>query len=160
MQSSRGNRLKKGITAWLITWEWMGDHAKAEQKIAAILNPRWSSKRVREYVESIYVDSHYSIAERIAYAKTRSFNPYPAEFVRVSGVAWEGQITCGHNPWLFARLVSNLAAAGESDGHNGVIWSEQSVSDFENNCRKLGIGEHERIQSGIQVTRNLRYSRS
>jgi hypothetical protein len=67
MQSSN-RRSKKGIKAWLVKWEWAGDHAKPEREIAAILNPRWSPERVRKYVELIYVNSCYSIAERIAYA--------------------------------------------------------------------------------------------
>jgi len=114
-----------------VTWEWVGDHAKPERKIAAILNPHWSPDRVREYVEFIYANSHYSISEQIAYAKNRSFNPYPAEFMPVrGGVQWQGQIICGHNPWLFARLVDNLVATGESDDEDKVVWTERPKPDF------------------------------
>jgi hypothetical protein len=128
---SGSKRSIKGITAWLVTWEWVGDHAKPERKIAAILNPRWSPDRVREYVEFIYANSYYSISERIDYAKNRSFNPYPAEFMRVrGGVQWQGQIICGHNPWLFARLVDNLVATGESDDEDKVVWTERPKPDF------------------------------
>jgi hypothetical protein len=117
--------------AWLVTWEWEGAHAKPERRIAAILNPRWSPDRVRKYVELIYVNSCYSHSERIAYAKNRSFNQYPAEFVSVNGVPWEGEIICGHNPWLFARLVDNLAATGEPDDEEGVVWTERCKPDFD-----------------------------
>ncbi|MFA5115680.1 MAG: hypothetical protein WC486_00150 [Candidatus Omnitrophota bacterium] len=128
-------RSKKGIAAWLVTWECVGDHAKPERKIAAIFNPRWSAERIREYVELIYVNSYYSISERISYAKNRRFNPYPAEFARINGVTWQGQITCGPNPFLFARLVDNLVAADDSDDEERIVWTERPKPD----CNKLGI---------------------
>ena len=28
------------MKAWLVTWEWMGDHAAVQDRIASILNPR------------------------------------------------------------------------------------------------------------------------
>ena len=130
---------RKGITAWLVTWEWVGDHAKSKRKVAAILNPHCSPDRVQEYVEFIYVNSYYSISERIAYAKNRHFHPYPAEFVRVNGVPWQGQIICGHNPWLFARLVDNLAATDESDDEETIVWAERPNPDFDKIHRELGI---------------------
>jgi hypothetical protein len=137
MQSS--TKHKKGISAWLITWEYAGEHAKPERKIAAILNPRWSSDHVREYMELLYTSLCYTISERIAYAKNRSFNPYPAEYQRENGIPWQGQITCGHNPWLFARLVDDLAAKGDPDEEEQVQWSERPKPDFKKMARAMGI---------------------
>lgn len=79
----------------------------------------------------------------MAYAKNRTFNPYPAEFERVNGVTWEGQITCGHNPWLFARLVDNLANTGEPDDEATVVWTERPKPDFDKISRELGIHRDE-----------------
>jgi hypothetical protein len=135
---SSSKRSKKGITAWLATWDWLGNHAKPKRKIAAIINPHWSPDHVREYLELIYVNSYYSLPERIAYAKNRSFNPYPAEFVRVNGVPWQGQITCGHNPSLFARLVDNLAATTETDDEEKLVWTERSRPNFDKLSHDLG----------------------
>ncbi len=61
--------------AWLITWEWCGDHAKKADRIASILNYRISGPKVREYVERMYVNSEYSLSERLAYAKSAKNNP-------------------------------------------------------------------------------------
>lgn len=135
--SSKSSR--KGIKAWLVTWEGDGDHAKPERKIAAILNPHWWPRRVREYVEFIYVNSCYSVSERIAYAKNRSFNPYPAEFLHMNGVVWRDRITCGDNPLLYARVVDNLAATGEPDDEESVVWAERPEPDFDKISRALGI---------------------
>ena len=57
------------MVAWLITWEWVGDHAKVENKVAAILSYRLSGKIVREIVELLYANNYYTLRERVACAK-------------------------------------------------------------------------------------------
>lgn len=32
--------MKRNQKAWLLTWEWIGDHAAVEDRIAEILRPR------------------------------------------------------------------------------------------------------------------------
>ncbi len=129
-------RRGKGITAWLVTWNSVGED-NSPQSIAAVLNPHWSARRVRDLVEVIFVNSSYSLSERIGYAKNRSFNPYPAQFSGFNGVLWEGQIMCGANPWLFARLVDNLIV--DPDNENKVTWRERPRPDFEEAACRLGI---------------------
>jgi hypothetical protein len=107
-----------------VTWEHAGSHATPSQKIAAIYNPRWSAERVRQLVELIYVESAYSLYEQIEYANNRSFNPYPAKFGELTGIPWMGQIICGHNPWLFARLVDGLRVEDLS-GDEQAFWNER-----------------------------------
>jgi hypothetical protein len=43
--------------AWLVTWEWAGDHAKRTDKVVAIFGPRLGGERVRELVEFLYVQN-------------------------------------------------------------------------------------------------------
>ena len=102
-------RNKKGCVAWLVTWEWSGEHAMVDNKVAAILNWRWSAKKVAEYVEFIYAHNLYSNSEKIGLATGKLNNPYPVQRDTLKGVLWEGRMTCGHNPWLFARKVDNLS---------------------------------------------------
>jgi len=104
MKSAR----KRGRKAWLVTWEWSGDHAKREQKVAAVFRPQLSGKRVRELVECLYSFSEYTSRERMVFGLGLSPNPYPAQFGTIDGISWEGVISCGHNPWLEARLVDDL----------------------------------------------------
>ena len=104
MKSARQN----GRKAWLVTWEWSGDHAQREQKVAAVFRPQLSGKRVRELVECLYSFSEYTPRERMAFGLGLSPNPYPARFGTLDSISWEGVITCGHNPWLEARLVDDL----------------------------------------------------
>jgi hypothetical protein len=113
------------MKAWLVTWEWVGDHAKRADVIAALLNPRLSAKRVGDIVELLYANEYYSLGERMAYIPKKKKNPYPAVFGRVDGVQWRGQITCGHNPFLFARLVDDLRVAFDERGTEQATWKER-----------------------------------
>jgi hypothetical protein len=117
-------RKKKGCVAWLVTWEWSGDHAKVDNKVAAILNRRWSAKKVAEYVEFIYY-SEYSNSEKIGLATGKLSNPYPVRWDALDGVPWLGRMTCGHNPWLFARQADNLRVEENDSGLEEVLWDER-----------------------------------
>lgn len=132
-------RKRRGITAWLVTWEHSGAHAVPPRRVAAILNRRWSPDRVREVVELIYVMTYYSPAEQIAYAKDRSFNPYPAKFERVfGGPQWNGRIFCGHNPWLYARVAENILASSDMLDAE-ITWTERATPDWKAIFEKHGI---------------------
>ena len=71
------NRTKTGISAWLITWENLGEHAQPQEKVAAILSARFSGEKVRELVEVLYANSKYTPSERIDVVRNRRNNPYP-----------------------------------------------------------------------------------
>ena len=119
-------RKTRGISAWLITWESVSDHAKPTDVVAAVLNPRLSGRRVLEIVELLYANASYDTSERIAFVKSPQRNPYRAQFGKLhDGVPWEGEIICGHNPWLEARLVSNLRAERDADGLEQFVWEER-----------------------------------
>ena len=119
-------------SAWLVTWDWVGDHAKVEDPVAAILNYRTSPEKVRRFAELLYASEFYSHGEKLLFAKDRKRNPYPAEFGAVNGVPWQGQITCGHNPWLFARLVKNLSIEIDEQGEEQLDWNEVAKPTPEN----------------------------
>ncbi|MFP6888323.1 MAG: hypothetical protein VCF07_00995, partial [Nitrospinota bacterium] len=52
-------------------------------------------------------------------------NPYPAEFNKIKGVTWEGQIICGHNPYIYARLVEGLKVETDREGNENLKWNER-----------------------------------
>src|SRR5689334_17955929 len=115
---------RKGLSAWLVTWEWSGDHAKRRDKVAEILDPRTSPERVRQIVELLY-HREASLSEKIAWRLRRHHQPYPAEFMRLEGVQWAGEIICGHNPWLRARLVKNLILKTDLEGKESATWNDR-----------------------------------
>jgi hypothetical protein len=113
--------MSRGAKAWLVTWEHMGAHAKPEERIAAVLSPRWSEERVRQFVELLYANATFSVSERIAYMKGQ-FSPYPAQFDSQGGVTLADSVHCGANPWLFARRVNGLVVSWTSS--EGATWQE------------------------------------
>lgn len=114
--------------AWLITWEWHGEDNRKENKIASILNYRHSGKRVAEYMERFYVDAEFSLIERLSYAKNKKNTPYPTQFDRLERdgrvALWEGRMHCGHNPFLYGRLVQNVRVEVDSDDNEKLEWDE------------------------------------
>jgi hypothetical protein len=104
-------------SAWLITWESLSEHLQKDNKIASILNYRRSWQQVQRHVEWLYVNSEYSLSERLAYAKSVKNNPYPSMHER-------GHITCGHDPFLLARKVRNLHVENDSNGQEHLKWEE------------------------------------
>lgn len=118
------------ITAWLVTWEWIGNHTKRKDKIAAILNWRLSPKRVAEIIEIIYANEFYTLEERLAIAKNKTANPYQTRYDDIQGIPWEGRLFCGHNPFLEARLVDNLYVVKDNEGNQKLIWDEREKPDL------------------------------
>jgi predicted GNAT family N-acyltransferase len=140
-------RKTRKIKAWLVTWEWIGDHAKRDDKVAAIFNPRFSAERVRELVEFLYLTQNSTLSERMNWARDKNLNPYLAQFHTLDGVPWQGQIHCGHNPFLFARLVDDLAVECDAEGNERATWRERPKPDM---LRKLRM----RDQRGADVPEN------
>jgi hypothetical protein len=131
---SRRHRNRHGVSAWLVTWE---SHEPLEgDRVAAVFSPRLGAKSVRAAVHAIYAATEFVTREKIRWAIRPDENPYPAMYNTVGGVRWEGQILCGHNPFLFARLVDELRVEQTPDGTERAVWVERPLPDFE---RILGI---------------------
>jgi hypothetical protein len=127
----------KGRKAWLITWDWAGQHAAVPQRevIAAILRPQAGPDTVKRIIEVLYAAREYEPIDKFD-ALTR--NPYPAKFntatveqrrpdgtVFTQHPEYMGQIACGHNPFLYARLVDNLRPKDRNDPDAGLEWEER-----------------------------------
>ena len=134
----------RGVKVWLVTWEWSGAHAKRGDKVAAVFDSRVSAERVREYVELLYAQETYTLSEKIdCFVGNRRRHPYPAEFVKLEGVPWEGEIHCGHNPYLRARLVDELTVRRDDDGKENASWKDRySVRETR---KKIAARKKERL---------------
>src|ERR1700678_329025 len=116
---------RKGVKAWLVTWEWAGNHARPkDRRVVEILDPRLRPERVRQIVERIY-HADALLTEKIGWRLRRRKQPYPAEFQFLEGMQWQYDILCGHNPWLRARLVDNLTVETDADGKETASWDER-----------------------------------
>ena len=108
--------MKRGQTAWLLTWEWMGDHAAVEDRIAAILRPRLSQNIVGVIVENLYAIHQYSPREIALWSKRPKENPYKAQW-------YNGHCHCGHNPCLNAAYVYDLTITEDPEtGLETIKW--------------------------------------
>jgi hypothetical protein len=114
------------MKAWLVTWEWIGEHAKRDGKVAAVLNSRLSQSKVKKLVEFLYLTEYYTVSEKMAVAQRKKDNPYPA---RAETTRNGPLIDCGHNPHLLARLVDGLTVESAPSGRDiAVSWKEHSGS--------------------------------
>lgn len=111
---------KKLGRAWLITKE--GTEITGE--VIAILDYRKSADRVREFVENLYISENYGLHEKLTYARNRRNNPYPAKFERINDVPLQGRITCGHNPFLLGRPVTDLVIVSNDLESEKLEWKE------------------------------------
>jgi len=101
----------KGIKAWLVTRHWVSDHATREDQVIAIFSSHLGGVRVREFVELIYVTSGYfKWSDQVSMQWPRhGRTPYGAKFGQTTdGYPWQGEILCGDDPFLRARLVDDL----------------------------------------------------
>jgi len=117
---------KQGFSAWLVTREGSEGDAESQDKVVEILSPRMSPKRVREIVELLY-HREATLSEKVAWRLRKQSQPYAAKFLMIEGVRWEGQIICGHNPWLCARLVDNLIIDIGADGKETASWNDRNT---------------------------------
>jgi len=119
------------MVAWLITWEWSGEHARIDKKVAEVLKWRLSPKIVREIVEALYAYREYTPTECMRYCAKNNGknNPYPARFGDVNGVPWQARIYCGHNPYLYASIVDDLHIHTYENGERELTWTERLVPE-------------------------------
>ena len=92
------------MKAWVIRWDWAGDHAAHPNPFIAVLSARCGSESVREFVERFYITATASVSEQIEYA--RYTNPRPPAYT--ANVSAKGLIDCGHNPFIVARRAEDV----------------------------------------------------
>lgn len=115
-------RKREGFSAWIVTSEGTAPLQSGTHNVVDILDPRLSPERVREIVE-ILNQREDSLCERVAWRLQKRRQPYPAEFVKIDGVPWKGQVICGHNPFFVAQLVDNLTIEVDADGREKPVYT-------------------------------------
>lgn len=123
---------KRGRVAWLVTWEWAGEHARVpdSEVVVGVFNPRLGPESVKRLVEILYAAREYDATDKLG---ALTHNPYPAQFttirITVDGVPqnipWAGEVICGHNPYLRARLVNGLRRSEPGSDVVGLVWDER-----------------------------------
>lgn len=145
LQPHKAREMKRNQKAWLITWEWIGDHAAVEDRIAGILRPRLSRDVVKEIIESIYAVHEGYVGELAYWSRRPQEKPYKAE--------WDqNHCYCGGNPSLHANYVHHLKVEEDpTSGLETISWVlpslyRRNISTFE---RELIRGE---VPKSVQRT--------
>jgi hypothetical protein len=76
----------------------------------------------------------------MAWALDKKSNSYPAQFGALDGVPRQGEIICGHNPYLRARLVDDFSVEIEAEGNEKPTWKERPRPDVSWIRNKLNAG--------------------
>ena len=98
-------------TAWVVTWVGSNTHKLTP---VANLDHRKNARTVAAAVELLYAAEYYNGQEMLRYAKSPKDTPYRAK------ISVSQRVTCGHNPLLLARKVTNLKV--EPTGK--ITWTE------------------------------------
>ena len=124
-------RNPKKRNAWLITWESSRDdyfeHLQ-RPRVVAILKPQTSDRTIKSILPILFTsESHLMFGEKISY----SFSRQTIGFVRTDGES----ISCGSNPWLHARPVSNLFVETyeNTQWHQTLHWTERPRYTYDAN---------------------------
>ncbi len=112
--------------AWVVTWFGSNTHTRPP---IAVLDYRLGYRSVRDIVQLLFAVHQYTPEEQMRYVKSPKDNPYPAM------VSLFQRVTCGHNPSLFARQVSDLHMEGEE-----LKWTEPPPeSEMRRKLKDAGI---------------------
>ena len=126
------------MKAWLVTWKGSSERVERNGEIVSILDPSLGLETVRKHVERLYADNCYSLGERLDAARSgpNKHIPYPAQpvYKKISiggkpAPLCTGAITCGHNPYLLARKVTDLEVLCDKDGNESLHWKELPIPD-------------------------------
>jgi len=107
-----------------VTRHWVADHPKWE--VAAILSSRLGGVRVREFVELLDL-VNYTLGEQLAMRWSRHGQTMcPDKFGQTrEGDPWECEVLCGNDPYLWARIVDDLAVERDPEGKEKTTWKER-----------------------------------
>ena len=122
-------------SAWIITWEWIGDAAAVVDRVAGILNSRTSQKRVIDIVEFLYALHIANLEELAAYAQNKRNSIWRAE------VDFNGRIRCGRHPSLFATYVKNIEITVDpATSIETITWETLPTSEPTDEGPKIASG--------------------
>ena len=129
----------------------MGKYGELSDSLIAILNVRKSSKTVAEFVEYYYLLQTSTVGELAHLASRPGKRHTKAEIHQ-----WE-RITCGNNPFISARIVSDLVISHPllDSTVETIEWKEPPIRHLNDPTNPFDIVERDGIRK--QVTRTVTY---
>lgn len=126
--------IAKTKRAWVISWK---NATTGEDTFVSILSSRYSGSRIKKLVEQVYADQTYTWEDRVRFAQGRRYESDRARFFSFRpppegpGSSYAGMIECGHNPFLYARLVTDVVVKSTPDGDEEITWKEPKLREIE-----------------------------
>lgn len=115
---------KPGKHAWVVTWDWVGNHRKPDQLLLHFLKASWPSWRVSDYLQALYINSaEIAPISRLYYIKRGLRDETWDRKIRDRGT----RVTVGDNPMLLAVLVNDLSVVRSGPGQMEVSWTHRPV---------------------------------
>ena len=86
---------------------------------------------MKEFVELLSVTSYYTLGEQAALQWSGHGQAiFPAQLGQTTtGHPWDGEVLCGNDPYLRARIVSDLIVERDADGKEVATWKERPRSE-------------------------------
>jgi hypothetical protein len=108
---------KKGISAWVMTWETTTTQGKGKKrKLAAVLHYRHAGK-AEELAKFLYANRELDVYGQLAYA-----NGKPPEHLEYESI--DAGYIYGENPHLWIRPVKNLRVVTSKSGKEKLAWDD------------------------------------
>jgi len=115
------------MNAWIVTWEYFGDKSELIEELVTILSSRKSVRQMALFLEEHYLLATGSASDLKFYANRRGRLPYQALTTQViNSVPHGDRVTCGHNPFLYARKVTALEVKEVEKSREEITWTEPS----------------------------------
>jgi len=131
------------MKVWLVTWEWDGDSTRVVDRVAAVLDNRYSSQSVARFVEFLYARATSNVKELLHYARHRKNNPYQAKIgITINDISHGDRIVCGANPYLYARFASNFSVNDDVSNELEIVsWTEPDSYKFTKDGNHIEIAQ-------------------
>jgi hypothetical protein len=145
---------------WLVTWEWRDDSKKVPDPLIAVFSTRKSADQITEYVERHYAMSSCTAREFIRYVNRPFCKASTSE--KINDVPHGERIRCGNNPWIYARIVTDLKIEWSPDQNLEILtWQEPPIFRWKDKYRgETELSEEGRVNSLQRIIAPLRTGKS
>ncbi len=124
--------------AWLITWESTTKNKIPIDPLVAIFSSKKSKRWIKEYVENIYLFNYYLPTDWVYYANRRKL--FPDKAIEHPIPYGNGGFCCGANPWLLARIVSELKIeSNDNDNFEIISWREPPIYKWNDKNKDIPV---------------------
>lgn len=116
--------------AWLITWEDKNNLSFSVDKVIAIISSRVGSDKIASFIEQYYMVNNYTLENKFFFSSKSKFNPFSVIYAKTDeGLSYTGDMKCGNNPYIHARIVKNLKYIFK-DSQEQLNWEDIDFSKF------------------------------